>query len=102
MATMNFEETIQWLYEQYEQNRIWYERPSNFYCGITNDLETRTQQHHVDELIASVKCSSFDMSRQIEQRLHEAGFDTGKQLGNGQEDSIYVYMYRKIKGVTIE
>lgn len=34
--------------------------------------------------------------------MHAEGFDTGKQLGNGQEDSIYVYVYKKIPGVTNE
>ena len=31
-----------------------------------------------------------------------AGYDTGKQLGDGNENSIYVYLYRKIPGSTIE
>lgn len=30
-----------------------------------------------------------------EEGFHNAGFDTGKQLSNGTENSIYVYMYRK-------
>lgn len=99
---MNVEETIQWFNEKYEQERMWYERPHNFYCGITNDLEIRKQQHNVDVLIAWVKCDSFNTAKLIEKYLHDGGYDTGKQLGNGQEDSIYVYMYRKIQGVTIE
>lgn len=99
---MTIEETIQWFNTQFEQERFWYERPANFYCGITNDLGARKQQHNVDDLIAYVKCDSFDTARQIENLLHETGYDTGKQLGHGQGDSIFVYMYRKIKGQTIE
>lgn len=42
------------------------------------------------------------MQKKVEKLLHEKGYCTGKQLGNGNEDSVYVYMYRKINGVTIE
>lgn len=34
--------------------------------------------------------------------LHEQGYDTGDKVGNGQENSVYVYMYRKIHGITNE
>lgn len=38
----------------------------------------------------------------MEQALHDEGYDTGKTVGVGQQDSVNVYMYRKIPGVTKE
>lgn len=99
---MNNQETIQYFNQKYEEKKYLLEKKSNFYCGITNDLETRKQQHNVDEYIACVKCDSFKTSKEIEALLHQEEYDTGKQLGNGNEESIYVYMYRKISGQTKE
>ena len=67
-----------------------------FYCGITNNVDRREGEHSADYL-GHVKCKSFEVAKQLEVRMHEEGFDTGKQLGNGQEDSVYVYVYKKDK-----
>lgn len=75
---------------------------SDLYCGITNDLERRRKEHNVAQYIHTVKMDSFELAQEVEAIMHDAGFDTGKQLGNGQEDTVYVYLYRKIPGVTIE
>lgn len=74
----------------------------NFYCGITNNLERRYKEHNVAQYIHTVKMDSFDLAQEVEAMMHKAGYDTGEQLGNGQEDTVYVYLYRKIPGVTIE
>ena len=74
---------------------------SGFYCGITNDLNRRDGEHNTKSL-GAIKCDSFDTAKKLEKMMHDEGFDTGKQLGNGQEDSIYVYVYKKIPGVTNE
>jgi len=42
-----------------------------------------------------VECQSFEVAKQLEARMHDEGFDTGNQLGHGQEGSIYVYVYKK-------
>ncbi len=75
---------------------------SDFYCGITKDLEERRRQHNVDHYVATVKMSSSELARQVETEMHNKGFDTGGQLGNGKDKSVYVYLYRKIPGVTKE
>lgn len=72
-----------------------------FYCGITNDIDRREGEHNATYL-GHVKAQSFDAAKRLEAQMHAEGFDTGKQLGNGQEDSIYVYVYKKIPGVTNE
>ena len=56
----------------------------------------------IGEFICHTKCDTFDTAQELEKQLHAQGYDTGDKVGNGQENSIYVYMYRKIKGVTIE
>lgn len=75
---------------------------SDLYCGITNDLERRCKEHNVAHCIHTVKMDSFELAKQVEAIMHDAGFDTGKQLGNGQEDTVHVYLYCKVPGVTIE
>lgn len=54
------------------------------------------------QLFRHVNCKTFDNAKKLEAKMHDEGFDTGKQIGNGQEDSIYVYVYKKISGVTNE
>lgn len=56
---------------------------SDLYCGITNDLERRRKEHNVEHIIQTVKMDSFELAKQVEVMMHNAGFDTGKQLGNG-------------------
>ena len=72
-----------------------------FYCGITNNLDRRDGEHNTKRL-GAIKCDSFDKAKKLEKMMHDEGFDTGKQLGNGKEDSVYVYVYKKIPGVTNE
>ena len=72
----------------------------DFYCGITNDLEKRKSTHKVEKYAATIECDSFETSTAIEEALHDDGFDTGDQRGNGDDDSVFVYMYRQIPGVT--
>ncbi len=65
-----------------------------FYCGITNNVDRREGEHDADYL-GYVKAKTFAAAKRLEARMHEEGFDTGKQLGHGQEDSLYVYVYKK-------
>ena len=46
--------------------------------------------------------NSFEEAKIVEKALHEKGYYTGKQLGNGDEDTVHVYMYKIIPGVTKE
>jgi len=67
-----------------------------FYCGITNNVTRRESEHGADYL-GWVKAKNINLAKQLECRMHEEGFDTGDQLGNGQPDSLYVYVYKKDK-----
>lgn len=73
----------------------------NYYCGITNDLERRAKEHNAT-FIVNLQMNSFEEAKIVEKALHEKGYYTGKQLGNGDEDTVYVYMYRIIPGETKE
>lgn len=92
---MTIQETIDRFISQYNMERRVFDIPSFYYCGITENLDRRASEHNVSKYIASVTCDSFETACEIEKGLHKAGFDTGKQLGNGTKDSIYVYMCRK-------
>jgi len=75
---------------------------SRFYCGITNDLERRMGEHNATPL-AWVKSNNAQAAIALEDKLGELGFDIGRNSGNGaDEDSIYVYIYKKLPGITKE
>lgn len=102
ITIMTINETVERFVSFYEMNKQENENPNDFYCGITNDLNRRREEHNVSVYIATTRCDNFKTAQLLEQRLKERGFDTGKQTGNGLEDSVYVYIYHKIKGVTRE
>ncbi|MCM1139135.1 MAG: hypothetical protein NC453_11255 [Muribaculum sp.] len=75
---------------------------SRFYCGITNNLERRMDEHNTTPL-AWVKSSIVKAAIDLEDKLGEMGFDIGRNSGNGAtDDSVYVYIYKKIPGGTKE
>jgi hypothetical protein len=97
---MTISETVTWFNSLFELNKGIHDTKKDFYCGITNDINRREEEHNVKEYIGYTHCDSFDTARILESRLGDEGYDIGSQAGNGQEDSLYVYMYRKIAGVT--
>lgn len=99
---MTINETVEWFNNIYDLNKMPGDEKNAFYCGITNDTEERRKQHNVSRFLGVTKCDSFDTAKKLESLMHEEGYDTGKRLGNGEEDSIYCYLYKKVKGVTNE
>ncbi|MEH2791450.1 hypothetical protein V7T18_12410 [Segatella copri] len=71
---------------------------SDYYCGITDDLNRRAKEHNVDGYCLTMNLITFEAARDIEQKLSSLGFDCGDQLGNGNEKSVYVYMCYKSPG----
>ena len=67
----------------------------DFYCGITGDLASRNKEHGITNVLYYVEADSFETAKSLEAMLYYDGFDTGKQLGNGNEDSKLVYIYKK-------
>mgnify|MGYP004654311923 FL=1 len=71
---------------------------SDYYCGITDDLNRRAKEHNVDGYCLTMNLITFEAARDIEQKHSSLGFDCGDQLGNGNEKSVYVYMCYKSPG----
>ena len=78
----------------------------SFYCGITNDVDIRMEQHRTsnfsiaDERVCSYVCANVEVAKQVERLLGEAGYDIGGQnaAGNGAtESSCIVYFLKKGK-----
>lgn len=68
---------------------------SKYYCGITNDLELRAQQHNAT-FLDYVEADSVEQANEIEKALQNVGYDCGGLAGNAhEEDSVYVYIYKK-------
>lgn len=79
----------------YTNNRKTGDTKFSFYCGITNNLERRNTEHNIDKVLYYVTSDTFDTAKELESLLQEEGYDTGDTLGNGTDDTIIVYMYRK-------
>lgn len=98
---MTLRQAVEEFNKVFDSKKDFFEGKDDFYCGITNDIERRSQEHNA-EMLYHLKVKSFEIAKELEQALHDEGYDTGFQVGNGQEDSVYVYMYKKIPGVTEE
>lgn len=78
----------------------------SFYCGITNDVDIRMEQHRTsnfsiaDERVCAYVCANVEVAKQVEKLLGEARYDIGGQnaAGNGAaETSCIVYFLKKGK-----
>lgn len=78
----------------------------SFYCGITNDVDVRMEQHRTsdfsiaEEHVCAYVCANVGVAKQVEGLLGEAGYDIGGQnaAGNGAaETSCIVYFLKKGK-----
>ena len=78
----------------------------SLYCGITNDVDIRMEQHRTsnfsiaDERVCAYVCANVEVAKQVERLLGEAGYDIGGQnaAGNGAaESSCIVYFLKKGK-----
>lgn len=68
---------------------------SDYYCGITNDLERRSKEHNA-VFMSFVECDDKDTAIATERLLGDSNYDIGKKAGNGARDnSVFVYIYRK-------
>lgn len=76
----------------------------SFYCGITNDVDIRMEQHRTsnfsiaDDRVCAYVCANVEVAKQVERLLGEAGYDIGGQnaAGNGAaETSCIVYFLKK-------
>lgn len=72
----------------------------DFYCGVTNDIRRREGEHNV-KFLGYVTAKTVKGALELETMMHNVGFNTGKQLGNASDDSVYVYVY-KIGPNTVE
>lgn len=76
----------------------------SFYCGITNDIDIRMQQHRdndfniVGNKVGAWLCRNAECATEVERRMGEFGYDIGRgnKAGNGaNDDSCYVYILKK-------
>lgn len=75
------------------------ENPFDFYCGITCHPLQRMKEHKVPEGTPNfwINTDSFETASAVEKIMNNNNFDCGEQLGNGTDDSTFVYIYRKTK-----
>ena len=64
---------------------------SGYYCGVTNDIQRREAEHNVS-FLGHVKTKTVKSALNLEARMHDEGFCTGKQLCNAGDDTVYVYV----------
>ena len=71
---------------------------SDWYCGITNDVDKRIQAHRKEynlKLPYYVKCNSKDSAMALEKRMHAKGCTGDGGIGNPVWDSNCVYVFKK-------
>lgn len=78
---------------------------SMYYVGITGDIAANKSRHKNDEFAGEdfrytviYKCKDYDTAASVEMLMGGFGFDIGDTdtFGcGGNEDSIYVYMFKK-------
>ena len=95
-----------------EQHRYMYFKSENlnksFYCGITNDVDIRMDQHRRDDFpieddhVRAYVCANVEVAKQVEGLLGIKGYDIGGQnaAGNGAVKTSCVVYFLK-KGVLI-
>lgn len=75
----------------------------SFYCGITNDVDIRMEQHRTsnfsiaDERVCAYVCANVEVAKQVEKLLGEAGYDIGGQnaAGNGAAETSCIVSFLK-------
>ena len=68
---------------------------SEFFCGMTNNVSRRKKEHGVDEIEYDVCLKKKEYANDLLTELSKLGFDTTYQIGNGQDDSLWLYAYQK-------
>lgn len=73
-------------------------RRNLFYIGITDNIERRAKEHNFNledkGFCIFAKCNSSDVARGIEGYV-KTKWNTDGDSGGGNDDSCYVYVYRK-------
>ena len=80
---MTISETVAWFNSIYELNKMQGEGKSAFYCGITNDTDSRKKEHNVGRFLGVTKCDTFETAKKLESLMHDEGYDTGMGLQSG-------------------
>ena len=78
---------------------------SEFYCGITNDMDANYSRHKNAEFkgkefeyVSIYQCDNAETAAQVENLMRLKHFDCGDTttFGNGgADDSVFVYMFKK-------
>jgi hypothetical protein len=86
------------------QHSLFYTDHERWYIGITDDTDRRHKEHLRNSKIEkfSVKyfkswhAKTFKIARSIESHGHDIGMLDTNLLGNATENSVFVYVYKKI------
>lgn len=75
---------------------------NNLYCGITNDLDRRMEEHRnndfeiAKEKVLACVCRNADVAKEVESLMRDNNYDIGGNPGaGGGDDSSIVYLLKK-------
>lgn len=103
VKVLSAEEIVELIEQNMLQYFVYGDMKKSFYCGITNDVDTRMEQHRandfsiVDERVCAYVCANVDVAKQVEGLLGEHGYDIGGRnaAGNGVTDTSYIVYFLK-------
>ena len=66
---MTISETVEWFNSIFDINKDATNERSKFYCGITDDVERRQEEHHVAKFLGVTRCDTFDTAKEVEKQM---------------------------------
>ena len=95
MANMTTEQIVENIQKNCGVGKFGGNLPSSFFVGATNNPERRKAEHNINDFVDSYTMFKKEYAQDVLTKLAELGFDMSKQIGNGQDDSLWVYVYQK-------
>lgn len=77
-----------------ECDKVKQHKYDEFFCGMTNNV-TRRGREHKAKILYHVKILNKEYCNELLSDLSDLGFDIGNQRNNGQDDSLWIYVYQK-------
>lgn len=91
---MTIEETVKWFDSIYDINRVENQAKSDFWVGMTSDIEPVKKKDGI-LLLGVTRCSNGDIARQLVEDMKAEGFGIDQPSAQDEGGAIFVFLYKK-------